>query len=387
MMEEKFSFPSKLRISAFALVAIGVIAFIWGFISNPDKSWANLLLNNFYFVSIAVGASFFLSLQYIAQAGWSSGFKRVSEAVVAYLPIGGILFLVLIFGLGHIYHWAHAGAADHDELLAHKSAFLNVPFFSIRMLLYFTLWIFMARYLRKLSLKEDVEGGLTWFEKSEFYSKVNIFILAVTFTFASIDWLMSIHPHWYSTIFSFKTFGSAFYHGSTAVILIILLLHKTGYFSFLNKSHLHDFSRYIFMLSIIYGYLWFMQFTIIWYGNIPEETVYYALRWDPQWKTLFFVDIILNFAIPFLVLMPRATSRNKTVVLIVAVIVLIGLWVELYIQIFPAISEVNSFGLMEVGAFAGFLGLFILMVATTLSKASLIPKNHPYLDECLNHHF
>ena len=387
MMEEKFSFPSKLRISAFALIAIGVIAFIWGFISNPDQAWASLLLNNFYFVSIAVGASFFLSLQYIAQAGWSSGFKRVSEAVVAYLPVGGIFFIVLIFGLGHIYHWAHAGAADHDELLAHKSVFLNVPFFSVRLLLYFTLWIFMARYLRKLSLKEDVEGGLSWFEKSEFYSKVNIFIIAITFTFASIDWLMSIHPHWYSTIFSFKSFGSAFYHGSTAVILIILLLHKAGYFSFLNKSHLHDFSRYIFMLSIIYGYLWFMQFTIIWYGNIPEETVYYALRWDPQWKTLFFVDIILNFAIPFLVLMPRATSRNKTVILIISVIVLIGLWVELYIQIFPAISKVNNFGLLEIGAFAGFLGLFILMVATTLSKASLIPKNHPYLDECLNHHF
>ena len=386
-MEEKFSFPSKLSISAFALIAIGVIAFVWGFISNPDQAWANLLLNNFYFVSLAVGASFFLSLQYIAQAGWSSGFKRVSEAVVAYLPVGGILFLVLIFGLGHIYHWAHAGAASHDELLAHKSVFLNVPFFSVRILLYFTLWIFMARYLRKLSLKEDLDGGLSWFEKSEFYSKVNIFILAVTFTFASIDWLMSIHPHWYSTIFSFKTFASAFYHGSTAVILIILLLHKAGYFSFLNKSHLHDFSRYIFMLSIIYGYLWFMQFTIIWYGNIPEETIYYALRWEPQWKALFFVDIILNFAIPFLVLMPRATSRNKTVILIVAVIVLIGLWVELYIQILPAISKANNFGLLEIGAFVGFLGLFTLMVATTLSKASLIPKNHPYLDECLNHHF
>lgn len=386
-MEEKFSFPSKLRISAFALVAIGVIAFIWGFISNPDQAWANLLLNNFYFISIAVGASFFLSLQYIAQAGWSSGFKRVSEAVVAYLPVGGIFFIVLIFGLGHIYHWAHAGAADHDELLAHKSVFLNVPFFSVRILLYFSLWIFMARYLRKLSLKEDVEGGLSWFEKSEFYSKVNIFILAVTFTFASIDWLMSIHPHWYSTIFSFKTFASAFYHGSTAVILIILLLHKAGYFSFLNKSHLHDFSRYIFMLSIIYGYLWFMQFTIIWYGNIPEETIYYALRWEPQWKALFFVDIILNFAIPFLVLMPRAPSRNKMIILIVAVIVLIGLWVELYIQILPAVSKANNFGLLEIGAFAGFLGLFILMVATTLSKASLIPKNHPYLDECLKHHF
>ncbi len=386
-MEEKFSFPSKLKISAIALVIIGLAAFIWGFISHPDQAWGNLLLNNFFFVSIAVGASFFLSLQYIAQAGWSAGFKRVSEAVVSYLPVGGILFLVLIFGLGHIYHWAHEGAAAHDELLSHKSVFLNIPFFSVRILIYFSLWIFMARYLRKLSLKEDLEGGLSWFEKSEFYSKVNIFIIAVTFTFASIDWLMSIHPHWYSTIFSFKAFASAFYHGSTFVILIILLLNRAGYFSFLNKSHLHDFSRYIFMLSIIYGYLWFMQFTIIWYGNIPEETIYYALRWTSPWETLYFVDIILNFAVPFLVLMPRAPSRNKSVILIVALFVLVGLWVELYNQIFPAINPENNFGLLEVGAFVGFLGLFTLIVATTLTKAPLIPKNHPYLDECLNHHF
>lgn len=386
-MEEKFSFPSKLKIASFVLIGIGIVSFIWGYFTNPDQTWANLLLNNFYYVSIAVGASFFLAIQYIAQAGWSAGFKRVPEAISSYLPVAGILFLVMILGLGNIYHWAHTDAALHDELLAHKSVYLNIPFFSIRLVIYFTLWIFLARYLRKLSLKEDIEGGLLWFEKSEFYSKVNIFILAVTFTFASFDWLMSIHPHWFSTIFSFKTFASAFYHGSVVIILIILLLNKQGYFSFLNKSHLHDFSRYIFMLSIIYGYLWFMQFTIIWYGNIPEETVYYALRWEPQWKPLFFIDLILNFAIPFLILMPRAPSRNKTVILIVAIFVLLGHWVDLYLHIFPAITTDNKFGILEIGTFMGFAGLFIFIVLTTLTKASLIPKNHPYLEESLKHHF
>ncbi len=141
------------------------------------------------------------------------------------------------------------------------------------------------------------------------------------------------------------------------------------------------------MLSIIYGYLWFMQFTIIWYGNIPEETVYYALRWEPQWKPLFFIDLILNFAVPFLILMPRAPSRNKTVILIVALFILVGHWVDLYLHIFPALTTDNNFGFLEIGTFMGFAGLFIFVVLTTLTKASLVPKNHPYLEESLKHHF
>lgn len=386
-MEEKFLFPQKLRILTFVLMALGVLSFVWGFIFSKEQAWANLLLNNFYFVSLAVGASFFLSLQYIAQAGWSAGFKRVSEAVIAYLPAGALLFLLMIIGIDSIYHWAHTDAALHDELLAHKSVYLNVTFFSIRIVVYFTLWIIISQQLRKLSLKEDLEGGLSWFEKSEFYSKINIFVLAITFTFASFDWLMSVQPHWFSTIYSFKSFASAFYHGSVVVFLIIILLNKQSYFSFLNESHLHDFSRYIFMLSIIYGYLWFVQFAIIWYGNIPEETVYFALRWEPQWKPLFFLDIILNFAIPFLILMPRSLSRNIWIVFVVGVLVLIGHWVDLYLHIFPDVTGQNNFGLLEVGAFLGFAGLFIFIVATRLSKAALIPKNHPYLEESLKHHF
>jgi len=226
-----------------------------------------------------------------------------------------------------------------------------------------------------------------YFNKSEFYSRINIFILAITFSFASFDWLMSIDPHWYSTIFAFKAFASAFLHGSAALILIILLLNRKGYFKFINGSHLHDFTRYIFILSIIYGYLWFAQFTLIWYGNIPEETVYFTIRFDPQWKFFFYLDIILNWAIPFLFLMPRSMSRNKTAILIVSAFVLLGQWVDIYLHVLPEVSEKSHIGLLELGIFLGYLGLFTLVVLNALSKVSLVPKNHPYLEESLNHHF
>jgi hypothetical protein len=386
-MEEKFTFPGRLKNFCYVLVALGILTFIWGFITAPDRAWSNLLLNNFYFLSIAVGAAFFMALQYIAQAGWSAGFKRVPEAISTYIPVAAILFIFVLFGVHTLYHWSHQDAMMHDALLAHKSPYLNVPFFIIRLILYFSLWIFMTLLLRRISLKEDAEGGLAHFERSEYYSRIYIFILAITFTFASFDWLMSIDPHWYSTIFSFKTFASAFYHGSAVLVLIILLLHDRGYFSFLNESHLHDFSRYIFMLAIIYGYLWFAQFMLIWYGNIPEETIYYVVRWDPQWKPLFFLDIILNWAIPFLILMPRSTSRNKLALKIVIVFIMIGHWVDLYLHIFPGVDKIRSFGLLEVGSFIGFAGLFIFVVLRSLGKAPLIPSKHPYLEESIHHHF
>jgi len=386
-MEEKFTFPVKLKMVCYVLIAIGIISFVWGFISAPDKTWANLLLNNFYFLSIAIGASFFMALQYISQAGWSAGFKRVPEALSTYIPVAGVLFIFILFGLQTLYHWSHQDAIMHDAILAHKTPYLNIPFFIVRLVIYFSLWIFMTMMLRRISLKEDREGGLAYFEKSENYSRIHIFILAITFSFASFDWLMSIDPHWYSTIFSFKTFASAFYHGSAVLVLIVLLLHDRGYFSFLNKSHLHDFSRYIFMLAIIYGYLWFAQFMLIWYGNIPEETIYYVVRWDPHWKPFVFVDIILNWAIPFLILMPRSMSRNKLAIKLVIAIILAGHWIDLYLHIFPGIDKIQKIGLLEVGSFLGFAGIFIFVVLRSLSKAPLIPSKHPYLEESIHHHF
>jgi hypothetical protein len=367
-------------------MVIGTVTFITGFLHRPEQTWANYLLNNYYFLSLAIGASFFMSLQYITQSGWSAGFKRVSEAMASYIPVAAVFFVVLYFGMHTIYHWSHPEGIEQDSLLQHKSTYLNVPFFFLRLVAYFICWILMTRYLRKASLKEDEEGGLTWFHKSEFLSRVYIFILAVTFSLACFDLIMSIDPHWYSTIFAFKNFAAAFYHGAAIILLIVVILNKNGHFTFFNRNHLQDFSSYIFMLSIIYGYLWFAQFMLIWYGNIPEETIYYAIRWEHQWKVLFWADILVNWFIPFAFLMPKKPARRLKVVVPIILLLIAGQWISQYLQIFPGITGENNFGLLEVGCFMGYAGLFTFIVARALASAPLVPRNHPYLGECMDHH-
>jgi Ni/Fe-hydrogenase subunit HybB-like protein len=198
---------------------------------------------------------------------------------------------------------------------------------------------------------------------------------------------MSVDMRWYSTIFALKNLVASFLHGVSILALIVFILHKKGYFPFLNKYHLHDFARYIFILSIIWGYFWFAQFMIIWYGNIPEETAYFYVRWQGGWKTMFFLEIGLNWAVPFLILLPVKTSRNMTAITIVILLLIIGQYIDLFVQVIPGTTGVLKFGWIEAGIFLGYAGLFALVVATTLSKAKIIPRNHPYLDESLNHRF
>jgi hypothetical protein len=202
-----------------------------------------------------------------------------------------------------------------------------------------------------------------------------------------VDWIKSIDAHWYSTLFALKNFVASFYHGVTILVLIVFLLHRKGYFGFLNGYHLHDFARYIFMLAIVWGYFWFSQFMLIWYGNIPEETVYYVKRWENGWQLLFFAEIAINWFIPFVVLLPTRTSRSKPVIFAVVIILVIGHYVDLYMQIMPGTTGKLLFGFIEIGTFMGYAGIFALSTGYWLSKAPLVPQNHPYLGESLEHHF
>jgi hypothetical protein len=336
---------------------------------------------------MAIGATFFLALQSITQSGWSAGFRRVPEAMMMYIPVAGFLLLLLYFGMHSIYPWTHPDIVAGNEIIKEKTVFLNIPFFFIRLVLFFSVWTLLLWLIRRASLKEDSTGGLENFAKIEKYSKIFIFVLAVSFSIIGYDLLMSIEPEWFSTIFALKNFVAAFQHGSVAIFIVVLLLNRLGYFEFLNVSHIHDFARYIFIVSIFYGYFWFSQFMLIWYGNIPDETIYYAKRWTDQWQTLWALDIILNWVIPFFVLLPVAASRNKWIVLTVALLLLAGLWVDLFIEIFPGISTISKIGFIEIGSFLGFAGLFALITGYSLSKAALVPKNHPFIQESYHHHF
>ncbi len=385
-MENKFTFTKNLRFASIALIVIGAIIMIYTFINQPERAWANLLLNNFYFLSLAIGASFFFAIQYITQSGWSSMFKRVPEAMTAYIPFAGIIMLLLFFGMNDLYHWSHHDATVTDKLIAHKAPYLNIPFFFVRLVVIFIVWTVMTQLLRRISVAEDKNGGRLYFEKSEFWSKVHIFILAITFSIASFDWIMSIDVHWFSSIFSVKNFVSAFYHGSVIIALIVILMHRNGYYPKLNKSHLLDFSRYIFMLAIIWGYVTFSQFMLIWYGNIPEETGYYAQRWGNGFEGIFYANYIVNWLIPFVLLLSQAINKNIKVLQAVCILLIAGQYLDLYEQIFPGVMHHAVFGLPEIGCFLGFTGLFTFITARALSSAPLIPLNHPYLEESLYHH-
>jgi hypothetical protein len=392
-MKEQTTISRNFKIITFLLIAIGAGTIVFGLITDRQTTWTNYLIVNYYFFSIAMGGAFFFVIQSISQSGWSSAFKRVSEAMMSYIPFAALFFLLLWFGMNDLYQWSHKDIVALDPLVQHKSVFLNVPFFFARMILYFVLWIVFVRKLRQISLHEDLADPadtnriMILFSKTELYSKIFIFILAVTFSLSAIDWIMSLDVRWYSTIFALKNLVAAFLHGVSILTLIVFILYKRGYFPFLNEYHLHDFARYIFMLSIVWGYFWFAQFMIIWYGNIPEETVYYSVRWQAGWKILFFVEIGLNWFIPFMVLLPVKTCRNMTVITVVIIFLIIGQYIDLFVQVIPGTTGVMKFGWISAGTFLGYAGLFALVVATTLSKAKIIPSNHPYLDESLNHKF
>lgn len=386
-MKMNYFFPLSLKYISFILIGIGIAALGYAFYSNPAQAWVNLLLNNFYFLSLALGALFFYSVQYVSESGWSAMFKRIPEAMSAYIPVAAVFALLLLLGSHSMYHWTHADVVETDALIAHKAPYLNMPFFTIRLLILFAVWIFIWYIIRKFSGLEDQSSDLKLFEKNKFYSKVFIFAFVITFSVAAFDWIMSIDSHWFSTVFALRAIISAAYFSIALMVLLLLFLNKQGYFEKLTKYHLHDFGRYIFRFSIVWGYLWFIQYLILWYANIPEGTQYYVPRLQGDWQPLFYAEFIMNWTIPFLIMMSDSLGSNRIVLIIISSIMLIGFYVSLYLQIWPGTLGEAKFGLIEVGSFLGFLGLFLAVFFYMLSKRPLLSMQHPYMEESLHHHF
>ena len=385
-MQETFNIPPKARLGALLLIAIGVLALIFGFTTDSSRTWAVILLNNFYFLSLALGAMFFIAIQYVSESGWSAMFKRIPEAMTFFVPVALVIMLVMFAGIRDIYEWSVPGITEKDALIAHKAPYLNVPFFYLRLLAIFGAWIILIFFMRKLSLREDVLGGQDWFKKSKKYSMVFIFVFVVTFSIAAFDWIMSIDSHWFSTIFGIRAIISSLYFTIAVIILLTLWLNRSGYLGSLNKYHLNDFARYLFRLSIVWGYLWFMQYLIIWFANLQETTFYYYYRLKEPWSVLFYAELLINWTIPFVVLMSDDLARKRVVLVSISTLLLVGFYISLYVQIMPGTIGTLNIGFLEIGSFAGFAGLFLLIFMYMLSKASLLPENHPYIEESLKHH-
>ncbi len=364
-----------------------------------EKSWtsrlyANLLMNSYYFMLFAVGALFFLAVNYVANAGWATMLKRIPEAMSAFVIFAVVAIIATIyFSKDQLYHWmeyfSHGyGESDagYDRILESKAWLLNNTTMFVIAPLIIIVWYAIRMILRRNSIKEDAEGGLAYFRKSTRWSAAFIFFFA--FSFSALAWvfIMSIDAHWYSTMFSVYNFAVAFVTGLTVMMMILLYLKSKGYMEMVSDEVVHDLGKFMFAFSIFWGYIFLGQWLLIWYANIPEETVYFAARLEGGYRTLFYVNIIMCFLLPFLILMMRNAKRNPLVLIVAGSIILVGHWIDMFLMVMPGtVGEHGGIGALEIGMTMAFAGLFIYVVLYSLSKANLYPTNHPYFLESANH--
>ena len=396
---DNYTIADRTKKIIYALIGIGLLGLVYGVVTKAggQRIWANVLVNSYFFLGIGMAATFFMALQYATESHYAVPVKRVYEAISGYLPVGAItLVVVLLVGsLGghHLYHWMEHGITDkgsehYDKVIAAKSPYLNQPFFWIRTLVYLGAWILFQRGFRKRSLEEDLAGGVDIHWKNVKLAAIFLIIYGVTSSTSTWDWIMSIDAHWFSTMFGWYVFSGTWVSAMIMIILFTLYLKKKGYLQQVNEYHLHDIGKWMFAVSILWTYLWFCQFMLIWYANIPEEVTYFQARFEdykPVMWTMFFV----NFALPLIFLMSRDAKRNAGFLSFVACVIFFFHWVDVYQMIMPGTvgADWHFFSLLELGMFCGFLGLFLLVVHTQLTKASLMVKNHVYLEESLHHEF
>jgi hypothetical protein len=420
-LDQKFDFTAGIKKAVITVGVVGAVLLLIGILAGmfgghghegeaaghhsfhwSQRFFANLWINNVYFTGISIIGVFFFAIQYAAQAGWSAPLVRLMISFGHWLPIAAILMLGTFFIASHdLFHWTHSyiyekGTDTYDKLIDGKGAFFYWPlakgtfpiFFIVRMVLFFGFWIFFFNKLKNLSFAEDLNGGTSYWYTMRKWSAIFLVFFAVSSSISGWDWVMSIDTHWFSTLFGWYVFASWFVAGLSALTLFTLFLKDRGYLEMVNQNHIHDLGKYVFAFSIFWTYIWFSQFLLIYYANIPEESVYFIERLTSDvYGPFIFVNIGLNFVLPFFVLMTRDSKRHGVFLKLVCALILFGHWVDFFLMIQPGpLGHNGGVGLMEIGTLLVYASSFVLVVLTSLSKGNLIAKNHPMLEESLHHH-
>ena len=402
-----FTAPKNYNTVALSLIAIGVLSIIglWvtsGSSTDPHEQarfWASLLQNSVFFLLVVNASMFFVCITTLAWGGWQMSFRRVPEAISAVIPVVGVIcaaiLLAIVFGDNHtIYHWTDAEHVKHDEILNYKKGFLNKTFFTVVTILTVLLWSVLGWKMRQLSRSIDNEPLATMDERKKYIFKNTVWaaLYIVVFSLTVMSslpwlWLMSIDAHWYSTMYSWYTFASTFVSGVALIALFVVFLKNNGYLEYTNDEHLHDLGKFMFAFSVFWTYLWFSQFMLIWYANIPEETIYFQPRAHGIYKGIFWMMFIINFIAPLLILMRRSAKRNYGTITFMALVIIFGHWLDFYQMVFPAVSPDKVPNIIyDLGVALGFVGLIMYFTVRALAKAPLLARNHPFVKESLIHH-
>ncbi len=356
-----------------------------------NRPWSATYVALFFFFMISLGVLAFYGVQRASQAGWSPMLFRVMEGITAWLVPGGILlfvFLVLsVLHMNHLFVWMDADTVAHDELLQGKAGYLNPTFFLIRAGIYLAGWIGYREISRRLSLAQDASDDNSNFVKNFRWSAAFLVFYLVSESMMSWDWIMSLDPHWFSTLFGWYVFASMFVSGITVIAMVTIYLKSRGYLPDVNDSHIHDLAKFMFGISIFWTYLWFSQFMLIWYANIPEEVTYYVTRIE-NYSLPFWGMVAMNFIFPLLVLMNSDYKRLNWFVIMAGIVVLMGHYLDVFNMVMPAtVGDQWYIGIPEISAVLFFGGAFLFWVFRALTKAPLQPTRNPYIEESRQFHY
>jgi|TARA_B110000908_G_C10226441_1_gene438184 hypothetical protein len=350
-----------------------------------NRPWAALYVAALFFMMLSLGTLAFYAIQRASQAGWSPILFRVMEGITAYLFPGTLIILIILIlssmHLNHLFVWMDPEVVEHDEIIQAKSGYLNSPFLIARAIFYILGWNLYRYYSRKFSLAQDKSNDISNHVKNFKISAGFLAFFIVTESMMSWDWIMSVDPHWFSTLFGWYVFASMFVSGITTIALVTIYLKSKGYLEKVNDNHIHDLGKFMFGVSIFWAYLWFSQFMLIWYANIPEEVTYFITRIE-DYNVPFFGMIALNLIFPFLLLMNSDYKRVNWFIVMTGIIILIGHYIDVFNMIMPAtVGDQWFIGIPEISGILFFSGLFIYVVFNSLSKVPLEPSGDPLIKE------
>jgi hypothetical protein len=388
-MAQKIEIPIKASVKTISLTIgiLGLALCLWGWFADAQQFSFSYLTAFVFWLSIALGGLFLTILHNLVGAVWSVVIRRLFETLASLLPLMILFFLPILFGMHELYDWSHPDAVAGDALLHEKTAYLNVPFFVIRAALFFIAWALFSRFYYRNSIENDRTGDSALIARARKLSPVAVIVFALTLTFASFDWLMSLDAHWYSTIYGVYYFSGCMVALLSTLTLLVLYFDKTGPLKgLISIEHYHDLGKLLFTFTVFWAYIAFSQYFLIWYANIPEETVWFAHHWVGSWKTVTLLLVAGHFVIPFFLLIVRAVKRSNLALLIMSFWLLLMHWLDMYWLVMPNLHHQNAhFSWMDAAAMAGIGGIFVRVFYGRLTKHSLIPYNDPKLDESIKH--
>ncbi len=381
----RLSQPPKIGKIALGIGILGLLLTFLGYFTDRGQFFHSYLTGYIFWTTIGLGGLFFTLLHHLANATWSVVVRRLGESAMITLPIMFFLFIPVILGYHHLYEWSHTEEVAKDAILLKKAGYLNTPFFTIRTMIYFGVWLFLGLWLYRNSLRQDENGVAHLTEKMRRVSAPGMILFAVTLTFAAFDWLMSLEAHWYSTIFGVYIFGGCFLSILAFITLMAQYMRRQGILAnIITVEHYNDLGKWLFAFTVFWGYIAFSQYFLIWYGNIPEETIWFQHRWVGSWKEMSLVLIFAHFVIPFFILMPRASKRNLGILASMATLILFAHWVDMYWIVMPGYHPQGvQFSWMDFTSLIGIGGIFVWHFWARLASHALIPPHDPKLQASL----